>query len=822
MAEEENEQEYQVESIVTHLEYVEAFELRGYIVFNPSSCNGSTHSKYVYLVKWVGYDEADNTWEPEENLVDCTELLTIYKQKHGLPLYHETFNRRFNWKEPTSSLTLAEVNRRAFKNRDPVTSASQLVRDPPTKKKRRTKVKPCAFGCSDLDDELIELDVSEYDSAPRKKSKLSPVKISTPKSEVKKRGPKKRITADGVPAKRPGRKPRAASLTLEKKEKPPETENRVEVVRYIVEGTSHRSRSPVKRLLNSRRYSSAERLPERWFKAFGENAIDECIKMTREKLAKMLTTHFVNSTEELLDRRKMIVCMREKEESSAENEQRQYRVVGSSLVKKLLKENGIPIKLPIPPPPSTVESDAVAKVADHPVGSSEIEENSYPNAQTNGLVSSRAGSSGSECSLAELRMYAHESSLTDSANFLKVVRKKDVPLADDELLIIALSYAELSYKVTIRVLRSVADERKRLAIIKDLVENVPIIGNTNLSRPQRLEEPSSSLASQLVESDLADGGWFEAISHCSAVHWKCRLLYQLIAVCPVPEVFVDPSSPFNTKQFLHCMRYGAHCQKLAFVKSGVPFELEAIPFDYFGVSVNHCHIAAMQRNPRYFLEFLKNGFDVCSLTTKPSPSRMDVDLTVCTFLERLAASKNSGSICGEPVPELTDEIQKHITNVIGIVSDWESVLQAFIRDSVERRLKCDQRCEVTFDRTVSPVHTLRVCSSQPHEISVRTAFFGNISTPILTRILNMVHSGKSAVVLCVYTVSIGCQLPAQSSPEGCALPLHVSRKLIPDCSVHEARLHDIFSNQYFTLLPDESSTSDSEWYFVLDTESLSE
>ncbi|KAK6026715.1 chromo' (CHRromatin Organization MOdifier) domain protein, partial [Ostertagia ostertagi] len=138
--EEKEEEEYLVESIVTHLEYVDAFELRGYIVFNPQTGNGTTHSKYVYLVKWFGYPDSDNTWEPEENLVDCTEVLTIYKQKHGLPLYHETFNRQFNWREPTTSLTLEEVNRLAFKNRDPITSASQLVRDPPTKQKRKAKV----------------------------------------------------------------------------------------------------------------------------------------------------------------------------------------------------------------------------------------------------------------------------------------------------------------------------------------------------------------------------------------------------------------------------------------------------------------------------------------------------------------------------------------------------------------------------------------------------------------------------------------------------------------------------------------------------------
>ena len=38
---------------------------------------------YLYLLKWQGYSDEDNTWEPSANLF-CTELLDDYRRKHNL------------------------------------------------------------------------------------------------------------------------------------------------------------------------------------------------------------------------------------------------------------------------------------------------------------------------------------------------------------------------------------------------------------------------------------------------------------------------------------------------------------------------------------------------------------------------------------------------------------------------------------------------------------------------------------------------------------------------------------------------------------------
>lgn len=40
---------------------------------------------YYYFVKWLGYGPAHNTWEPEKNLINCSEVLQALQCKDSAP-----------------------------------------------------------------------------------------------------------------------------------------------------------------------------------------------------------------------------------------------------------------------------------------------------------------------------------------------------------------------------------------------------------------------------------------------------------------------------------------------------------------------------------------------------------------------------------------------------------------------------------------------------------------------------------------------------------------------------------------------------------------
>ena len=62
--------------------------------------------KLQYLVKWVGYSEEENTWEPVQNL-DCKDKIKEFEARNGI--WKE--DKRFNVKVMIRARFVAENNR---------------------------------------------------------------------------------------------------------------------------------------------------------------------------------------------------------------------------------------------------------------------------------------------------------------------------------------------------------------------------------------------------------------------------------------------------------------------------------------------------------------------------------------------------------------------------------------------------------------------------------------------------------------------------------------------------------------------------------------
>ena len=57
----ENDEEYEVEKIIA---------------------TRKKNKKTEYLIKWKGYDDSENTWEPESNLSQCKQLIKQFEIQH--------------------------------------------------------------------------------------------------------------------------------------------------------------------------------------------------------------------------------------------------------------------------------------------------------------------------------------------------------------------------------------------------------------------------------------------------------------------------------------------------------------------------------------------------------------------------------------------------------------------------------------------------------------------------------------------------------------------------------------------------------------------
>ena len=95
-------------------------------------------NKTYYLIKWKGYPDSENTWEPEENL-SCPEILKRYQQ---------SLTQKDNKKSPKSPKS-KQASKQANDKPKP--------KRPPTPKENKIKKKPITEICGCLTDSRPDL-----------------------------------------------------------------------------------------------------------------------------------------------------------------------------------------------------------------------------------------------------------------------------------------------------------------------------------------------------------------------------------------------------------------------------------------------------------------------------------------------------------------------------------------------------------------------------------------------------------------------------------------------------------------------------------------
>lgn len=140
-----------------------------------------TKGEMFYLVHWKGYTSDDDTWEPEENLVDCAEIFNEFKRQYKLKEDAE--------KEAQEQI---EAKRKAEKEKkkalNPLLGQKRRREEPPAKPKEKLPQKLSLPANDMLSDSLkskIKKKEKKKDIKPRKKFLSMSDEEEAPPSTIK-------------------------------------------------------------------------------------------------------------------------------------------------------------------------------------------------------------------------------------------------------------------------------------------------------------------------------------------------------------------------------------------------------------------------------------------------------------------------------------------------------------------------------------------------------------------------------------------------------------------------------------------------------------
>uniref|UniRef100_A0A1I7WZ21 Phosphoinositide phospholipase C n=1 Tax=Heterorhabditis bacteriophora TaxID=37862 RepID=A0A1I7WZ21_HETBA len=456
-------EEYQVEKIKNHLEYHEAFELRTHLNFNPDCKWKEQHSKYVYLVSFCFL-----------TFTYCFSIVVFTSSLPSTRSSESAYNRRLNKK------------------------TSALVRIIPLSSCKKTNHGKSVGSLKKYSKKITSKDSSSI-SPPYEKSD------SECEYELKL---KSSFTGNVLDHDTETSAKKILLLQNQTKDKSDHSMYTIDVLRYAVGEGSRRSRSAACELYFKRRCTSAERLNSRWIRAVEDEAKAERLQMFSARMDRIVRCCAYRNPLNVSRSRKMLVFMRRKIKEDGSSE---WRVVGSRLIKKFLKQHH-PLKMPLfssIKTPSNTEANETYK---------ENENNT--------------------CfySLQLLRERADPTSIEDAEKLVIYLNRVLFESVEVDLMLrIAFTYSEISYK-------------------------------------------------------------------------QCKMLFHLITISPPSTRFLDERSPFSTFNFLHCMTNGAQCQKMVFIKTGVPYGIELVKLG--DMYVDQSHVAGIQHNIRYVFYYESFGANI--------------------------------------------------------------------------------------------------------------------------------------------------------------------------------------------------------------------